>query len=42
MLLDVDVEKTEAFLRPLIESRIGSPPLREQLKKFAAEQGLQI
>jgi phosphotransferase system, enzyme I, PtsP len=42
MLLDVDVGKTEAFLRPLIENRIGSPPLREQLKKFATEHGLQI
>ena len=41
-LLDVDVAKTTAFLRPLIENRIGSPPLREQLRKFATEQGLQI
>ncbi len=42
MLLDVDVAKTAAFLRPLVENRIGSPPLREQLRKFATEQGLQI
>jgi phosphotransferase system enzyme I (PtsP) len=42
MLLDVDVGKTAAFLRPLVENRIGSPPLREQLRKFATEQGLQI
>jgi phosphotransferase system enzyme I (PtsP) len=42
MLLDIDVEKTAAFLLPLIENRIGSVPLREQLKKFAIQQGMQI
>jgi phosphotransferase system, enzyme I, PtsP len=42
MLVDVDAEKAAAFLQPLVENRIGSPPLREQLRKFAAEQGLQM
>jgi phosphotransferase system, enzyme I, PtsP len=42
MLLEAHAAKTAAFLRPLLETRIGSPSLREQLRKFATEQGLQI
>ena len=42
MLLDVDVRKAAALIEPLIESRTGGVPIRERLKAFAAEQGLQI
>ncbi len=42
MLLDVNVRKAAALIEPLIESRTGGVPIRERLKAFAAEQGLQI
>src|SRR5215475_6920794 len=42
MLLDVNVRKAAALLEPLIESRTGGVPIRERLKAFATEQGLQI
>jgi phosphotransferase system enzyme I (PtsP) len=42
MLLDLNVGKAAALMQPLIDSPAGSQPIREQLKAFAAEQGLQI
>jgi phosphotransferase system enzyme I (PtsP) len=42
MLLDLDAGKAAALLRPLIEKPAGSVPIRERLKAFAEEQGLQI
>ncbi|HEY1361333.1 MAG TPA: phosphoenolpyruvate--protein phosphotransferase [Xanthobacteraceae bacterium] len=42
LLLDLDVAKAAALLGPLIDSPAGSVPIRERLKKFAAEEGLQV
>jgi phosphotransferase system enzyme I (PtsP) len=41
MLLDVDCSKAAAFLNPLIEKSCGVP-IRAQLEKYAADNGLQI
>jgi phosphotransferase system, enzyme I, PtsP len=42
MLLDLDCSKAAAFLCPLIEQGKSSAPIRAQLEKFAADNGLQI
>ena len=42
MLLDLDSRKAAAFLCPLIEKPTGAMPIRAQLEKFAADNGLQI
>src|SRR5215468_6029978 len=42
MLLDLNAGKAAALMQPLIDSPAGSLPIRERLKAFAAEQGLQI
>jgi phosphotransferase system enzyme I (PtsP) len=42
MLLDLDCRKAAAFLNPLIEKPNGNAPIRAQLEKFAADNGLQI
>ncbi len=42
MLLDVDSRKAAAFLCPLIEKPSRGAPIREQLEKFAASNGLQL
>src|SRR5215468_10650292 len=42
MLLELDAGKAATLIEPLIESPTGSQPIRERLKTFAAEQGLQI
>jgi len=42
MLLDVDCRKAAAFLCPLMEKPSGATPIRAQLQKFAADNGLQI
>jgi phosphotransferase system enzyme I (PtsP) len=42
MLIGLNATKAAAFLVPLIDSPAGSVTIREQLRKFAAEEGLQI
>jgi phosphotransferase system, enzyme I, PtsP len=42
MLLDLDAAKVTALIEPLLASPVGSVPIRERLKAFAAEEGLQI
>ncbi len=42
MLLDLDAGKAGKLLGPLIDSPASSVPIRERLKAFAAEHGLQI
>jgi phosphotransferase system, enzyme I, PtsP len=42
MLLDLDAGKAAALLDSLIDAPTGSVPVRERLKAFATEQGLQI
>src|SRR5713226_3574198 len=42
MLLELDAGKAAALMQPLIDSPAGSVPIRERLKTFAAEQGLQL
>src|SRR6516165_6166846 len=42
MLLDLNAGKAAALMQPLIDGPSGSLPIRERLKVFAAEQGLQI
>ena len=37
-----DAAKAAAFMIPLIERPVGTVPIRDQLQKFAVEQGLQI
>jgi phosphotransferase system enzyme I (PtsP) len=42
MLLDLDCRKAAAFLCPLFEKPTRGVPIRAQLEKFAADNGLQI
>ena len=42
MLLELNVGKAAKLIAPLIDSPAGSVAIREQLKKFAADEGLQI
>jgi phosphotransferase system, enzyme I, PtsP len=42
MLLDLYARKAAALIEPLIQSPAGSLQIRERLKAFASEQGLQI
>jgi phosphotransferase system enzyme I (PtsP) len=42
MLLDVDARKAATMLCASIEKSSGGTPIRAQLEKFAAENGLQI
>jgi len=42
LLLELNARKAAMLIEPLIESPAGSQPIRERLKAFAAEQGLQI
>ncbi len=42
MLLELDCCKAAAFLSPLIEKSNGGEPIRGQLERFAADNGLQI
>jgi phosphotransferase system, enzyme I, PtsP len=42
MLLDLHCGKAATFLSPLMEKSSGGIPIRAQLEKFAAENGLQV
>src|SRR4051794_1390684 len=42
MLLDLNARKASALIQPLIDSPAGSLPIRERLKAFAMEEGLQL
>jgi phosphotransferase system enzyme I (PtsP) len=42
MLLDLDCRKAAAFLCPLIDKPVRGAPIRAQLEKFAADNGLQV
>jgi phosphotransferase system enzyme I (PtsP) len=42
MLLELDARKAAGLIGPLIESPAGDLQIRERLKAFASEQGLQI
>src|SRR5215467_5408844 len=42
MLLELDARKVAALINPLLDSPAGTVSIREKLKAFAAEQGLQI
>jgi phosphotransferase system enzyme I (PtsP) len=42
MLLELDCRKTAAFLGPLIEQTKRGVPIRAQLEKYAADNGLQL
>ena len=42
MLLDLDCRKAAAFLSPLIDQGSRAAPIRAQLEKFAADNGLQL
>jgi len=42
MLLELDAGKATKLIGPLIDSPAGSAPIRERLKAFAAEHGLQV
>ena len=42
LLLDLDAAKVAALVNPLIDSPAGGVSIRERLKAFAAEAGLQI
>jgi phosphotransferase system enzyme I (PtsP) len=42
MLLDLDAAKATAVLEPFLASPAGRVPIRERLKEFAAQEGLQI
>ena len=42
MLLDLDTGKASAIMAALLDSPAGSVPIRERLRGFAAEQGLQL
>jgi phosphotransferase system, enzyme I, PtsP len=42
MLLDLRAAKAAELLQPLIDSPTASVPIRDRLKAFAAQEGLQI
>src|SRR5499426_833509 len=42
MLLELDARKVAALVNPLLDGPAGTVSIRERLKAFAAEQGLQI
>jgi phosphotransferase system enzyme I (PtsP) len=42
MLLDLDVERARAVMRPLLHAPAGSIRLRDKLQDFAASEGLQL
>jgi phosphotransferase system enzyme I (PtsP) len=42
MLLDLRAGKAAALLQPLIDGPTSSAPIRDRLKAFAAEEGLQL
>ena len=42
MLLDLDCAKAAAFLLPMIEHGSRGVPIRGQIEKFAADNGLQL
>ena len=42
MLLDLNASKAAALIQPLIDCAAGSVPIRERLKAFATEEGLQL
>jgi phosphotransferase system, enzyme I, PtsP len=42
MLLELDARKVAALINPLLDGPAGTVSIRERLKAFAAEQGLQI
>src|SRR6202011_2091892 len=42
MLLDLDIAKVSALVEPLLDNPCGSVSVREQLKEFAAAQGLAL
>jgi phosphotransferase system enzyme I (PtsP) len=42
MLLELDAGKAAGLLNPLLDGPAGTVSIREKLKAFAAEQGLQI
>ena len=42
MLLDLDVKKAEALIRPLIENPPQTGTIRERLEQFASAEGLQL
>ena len=42
MLLELNARKAAALIQPLIDCAAGSVPIRERLKAFATEEGLQL
>ena len=42
MLLELDADRVEALLRPLIESPAGTVGVRDRLEAFAAAEGLPL
>lgn len=42
MLLELDVKKAEAALRPLVELPANAPSVRKELEEFAAAEGLPL
>jgi len=42
MLLETDCHKVAALVNPMLDSPVGSVHIRERLKAFAAEEGLQL
>lgn len=42
MILELDIAKAEAFLKPLLEAPSGSVSVREKLKDFAEAEGLPL
>ena len=42
MLLELNAAKASKLIGPLIDSPAASVPIRDRLKAFAAEHGLQV
>jgi phosphotransferase system, enzyme I, PtsP len=42
MLLDLDSRKVASLVAPLLDGKAGGAPIRERLKAFAEQEGLQI
>ncbi len=42
MILDLDIKKAAAAMKPLLEAPSGSVSVREKLKDFAEAEGLSL
>ena len=42
MILDLDIGRAEAMMKPLLEAPAGSVSIRDHLRAFAEQEGLSL